>query len=90
MDDLLRLVGEKKTHDLILHRQGQRLGAARGVVAQMAAHLVVLQGVAEAHDAEDFLGGFRLGVLRMQHGGGQQGQEDKKTFHEGEGKETAL
>jgi hypothetical protein len=26
----------------------------------------------------------------MQHGGGQQGQEDEKAFHEGEGKETAL
>ena len=72
MDDFLRRVGEQETHDLVFHRESQRFGAAGGVIAELAIHLVVLQGVAAAHDAEDFLGGFWLGVLGAQGRGEEQ------------------
>jgi hypothetical protein len=41
---------------------------------------VVLQGVAEAHDAEDFLGGFRLGVLACSMAAASRGRRIRRRF----------
>ena len=85
MDDLRWRIFETEAHDLLLHVQLHRLHLAAGVVTEHAVHFMVLQGVAEAHDAQDLLGGLGLGILGTDGGGGEKKAAEGKAFHGGLG-----